>query len=126
MFLSPSFSFFLTSYASCQPCYLCLQPLIYDCFIGVQQKEDPDLFSGLIWTGKRALQLGLIDELGDIDSVMKQDFGEDIKIVPIKSKYSVFFLFFLPLSIYILVRLKCLLNARLNCAHFSSLKCFLS
>lgn len=37
--------------------------------------DDPDLFSGLFWTGKKGLDLGLIDALGDMRSVLKDRFG---------------------------------------------------
>jgi protease-4 len=33
--------------------------------------EDPDLFSGLVWTGARSIQLGLADGLGTVDSVAR-------------------------------------------------------
>ena len=34
--------------------------------------DDPDLFTGLIWTGDRAVELGLADGLGDIDYVARE------------------------------------------------------
>lgn len=37
--------------------------------------DDPDLFTGLFWTGKKGLDLGLIDALGDMRSVLKDRFG---------------------------------------------------
>jgi signal peptide peptidase SppA len=37
--------------------------------------EDPDLFSGLFWTGKKSLDLGLVDGLGDMRTVLKDRFG---------------------------------------------------
>ena len=36
---------------------------------GKRLKSNPDLFSGLIWTGEQARQLGLIDDFGDINTV---------------------------------------------------------
>uniref|UniRef100_A0A7S3PGJ9 Peptidase S49 domain-containing protein n=1 Tax=Aplanochytrium stocchinoi TaxID=215587 RepID=A0A7S3PGJ9_9STRA len=41
-------------------------------------KED-ELYSGRIWTAKRAKEIGLIDEIGDRYSYCQQNFGEDIK-----------------------------------------------
>ncbi|MCD4866981.1 signal peptide peptidase SppA [Pseudomonas sp. PLB05] len=35
----------------------------------------PELFSGLIWTGEQAKQLGLIDKLGDVDYVARDLVG---------------------------------------------------
>jgi len=42
--------------------------------------EDDDLFNGDIWTGQRALELGLIDGLGDLRSVMRDRFGEKVQL----------------------------------------------
>jgi signal peptide peptidase SppA len=41
--------------------------------------EDGDIFSGDFWTGTRALDLGLIDGLGDLRSVMREKYGERVK-----------------------------------------------
>lgn len=38
------------------------------------------LFSGEFWTGKKALDLGLIDEINDMYTVLERDFGKEIKI----------------------------------------------
>lgn len=38
---------------------------------GKRLKETPDMFSGLFWTGSRAIQLGLADGLGTVDSVAR-------------------------------------------------------
>src|SRR5262249_20402591 len=40
--------------------------------------DDETLFSGEFWTGRRALELGLIDGLGDLRSVMRVRFGEKV------------------------------------------------
>jgi serine protease SohB len=37
-----------------------------------------DLFSGAYWTGRRALELGLIDAIGDLRSVLRQRFGDKL------------------------------------------------
>ncbi|PSJ61476.1 S49 family peptidase [Pseudaminobacter soli (ex Li et al. 2025)] len=42
---------------------------------GAKLKDDPDLFTGLFWSGKRGLELGLIDNLGDMRTVLKDRFG---------------------------------------------------
>jgi protease-4 len=39
-------------------------------------KEHPELFSGLVWNGEQALQLGLIDGLGNASSVARDLIGE--------------------------------------------------
>ena len=38
---------------------------------GERLKETPEMFSGLFWTGEQAVQLGLADELGSLDSVAR-------------------------------------------------------
>ncbi|MGD9603876.1 MAG: S49 family peptidase [Gammaproteobacteria bacterium] len=46
---------------------------------GDRLKEDPALFSGLVWTGERALELGLVDALGSSGYVAREIIGaEDI------------------------------------------------
>lgn len=39
--------------------------------------DDGDLFSGLFWTGRTAIGLGLADQVGDVRGVLKARFGED-------------------------------------------------
>ncbi|CAN7266393.1 S49 family peptidase [Aminobacter sp. LjRoot7] len=38
-------------------------------------KDDPDLFTGLFWSGKKGLELGLVDALGDMRTVLKDRYG---------------------------------------------------
>jgi protease-4 len=38
---------------------------------GNRLKNDPDLFSGLVWTGDRAVQLGLADDFGSVNDVAR-------------------------------------------------------
>jgi signal peptide peptidase SppA len=49
--------------------------------------KDGDLFTGAYWTGKSALDLGLIDGIGHMEATMKRKFGEKavIKFIPITS-----------------------------------------
>ena len=42
--------------------------------------EDPDLFSGLFWTGRRGLELGLVDNLGGMREEIKKRYGRDAKL----------------------------------------------
>jgi signal peptide peptidase SppA len=37
-----------------------------------------DLFSGEYWTGRRALELGLVDAVGDLRSVLRERFGDKV------------------------------------------------
>ncbi len=39
---------------------------------GARLKNDPDLFSGMIWTGEQGVALGLVDGLGDSDYVARE------------------------------------------------------
>jgi protease-4 len=39
---------------------------------GNRLKESPELFSGLIWTGTKSVELGLADELGSVDRVARE------------------------------------------------------
>lgn len=41
--------------------------------------EHKTLFTGEFWTGRRALELGLVDGIGDLRSVMRIVFGEGVK-----------------------------------------------
>jgi len=46
---------------------------------GKRLKEAPELFSGLIWTGQRSIDLGLADALGSVDYVAREVIkAEDI------------------------------------------------
>ncbi len=38
-----------------------------------------ELFSGAFWTGNRALEMGLIDGLGDLGSVLRERFGAKVR-----------------------------------------------
>jgi len=40
---------------------------------------DEDLFSGAFWAGRRALELGLIDGIGDARGVLRARFGEKVR-----------------------------------------------
>ena len=39
---------------------------------GDRLKETPELFSGLVWTGQRAVELGLADAMGSVDYVARE------------------------------------------------------
>src|SRR5580704_3693741 len=43
-----------------------------------------DLFSGEYWTGRRALELGLVDGIGDLRGVLRERFGEKV-VTPLVS-----------------------------------------
>lgn len=39
---------------------------------GERLKETPDMFSGLMWTGAKSIELGLADEIGSVDYVARE------------------------------------------------------
>jgi signal peptide peptidase SppA len=41
-------------------------------------KSEIELFSGEFWSGSKAKELGLIDEIGDANEILKEKFGEDV------------------------------------------------
>ena len=47
---------------------------------GAKLSDDPDIFTGLFWTGTRALELGLVDRLGDMRSDLKSRYGAKTKL----------------------------------------------
>lgn len=44
---------------------------------GQRLKDDPKIFSGLFWTGQQAVELGLADGFGSVDSVAKSIVGAE-------------------------------------------------
>lgn len=42
--------------------------------------DNPDLFTGLFWTGGKARELGLVDHIGDMRSFLKERYGEKAKL----------------------------------------------
>lgn len=64
-----------------------LQKQVYEHFVdyvktrrvGKLTQQDDILFNGEFWAGRTALDYGLIDDLGDMYSTMKANFGDNIK-----------------------------------------------
>ena len=47
---------------------------------GQRLKESPEMFSGLVWTGAKSVELGLADDLGSVDYVAREIIkAEDIR-----------------------------------------------
>jgi serine protease SohB len=69
-----------------------LQREIHDDFIGLVKSRrsgklaspENDLFSGEYWTGRRAMELGLVDGIGDLRGVLRERFGEKV-VTPLVS-----------------------------------------
>jgi len=44
------------------------------------RQEETDLFSGEAWTGRRAVALGLADSAGEMNRVLRERFGERVRL----------------------------------------------
>lgn len=56
---------------------------------GARLKETPDMFSGLMWTGAKSVELGLADGLGTVDSVAREVIqAEDIRDYTVKPNFA--------------------------------------
>lgn len=44
---------------------------------------EDEAFSGAFWSGRAALEMGLIDGIGDLRGVMRERFGERVKLRPV-------------------------------------------
>ena len=56
---------------------------------GTRLKETPDMFSGLMWTGSKSVELGLADALGTVDSVARDVIqAEEIRDYTVKPNFA--------------------------------------
>ena len=46
----------------------------------LNKNSDIELFSGEFWSGKKAKELGLVDEIGNLSQVLREKFGKDVII----------------------------------------------
>ena len=74
-----------------------LQQEIHDTFIDMVKSrradvlsDDPDLFTGKFWTGTSAVNLGLVDSLGDLRGVLKKRYGDKAEAKLISSPRGLF------------------------------------
>lgn len=70
-----------------------IQEDVHAAFIGLVKErraktlvDDPDLFSGAFWSGARAVELGLADRVGDLRSVLRERYGEKVRLKPIPAE----------------------------------------
>ena len=56
------------------------EPVLKDTEMRDGKKSDLELFSGEFWSGSKAKDLGLIDEIGDANQILREKFGEDVII----------------------------------------------
>jgi signal peptide peptidase SppA len=52
---------------------------------GKLKADEADLFTGAFWTGKRGLELGLVDGLGHMHEILRRKFGEKVEITEISA-----------------------------------------
>jgi signal peptide peptidase SppA len=50
---------------------------------GARLQETSEMFSGAFWAGSKALELGLIDGIGEIHSVLKQKYGDKLDLIEV-------------------------------------------
>jgi signal peptide peptidase SppA len=50
--------------------------------------NDPELFTGAFWSGRKGLELGLVDVIGDLRSLMRQRFGDKVRLRVIQTERS--------------------------------------
>ena len=55
---------------------------------GKLKADEEVLFTGEFWTGRRALELGLIDGIGEMTSVIKERYGERVRFHPVGPRQS--------------------------------------
>ncbi|UVC10030.1 S49 family peptidase [Rhizobium sp. TH2] len=52
---------------------------------GAKLSDNPDLFSGLFWSGGKGLELGLVDGIGDMMAELKKRYGDKVEIEKIEA-----------------------------------------
>ncbi len=75
-----------------------LQLEIHESFISMVLKRrgekvadaPEDLFTGEFWTGKRSVELGLVDGISDVRSKMREIFGDDVELELVEPKKGFF------------------------------------
>lgn len=52
---------------------------------GAKLSDNPDLFTGLFWTGETGLALGLVDGVGDMMDELRKRYGDKVEIEKIEA-----------------------------------------
>jgi signal peptide peptidase SppA len=52
--------------------------------------RESDIFSGQFWSGKTAVSLGLADRVGDINSVLREKYGDRVRLKLFSTEWSSF------------------------------------
>ncbi len=74
-----------------------LQRDVHEVFIAMVKErragklaDHPDLFSGLFWTGRRGVELGLVDRMGSLREVLRERYGEKTELEMVEERRSFF------------------------------------
>lgn len=51
---------------------------------------EDELFSGAFWVGAAAVDLGLVDGIGDLRGIVRERFGDDVKLIKVSRRRSLF------------------------------------
>ena len=54
----------------------------------IKKNQEKEVFSGLFWVGNKALDFGLVDGIGSMNTILKDRFGKNYKIKYIDQKKS--------------------------------------
>ncbi|WP_420959734.1 S49 family peptidase [Brucella sp. IR073] len=57
---------------------------------GAKLSDDPDLFTGMFWTGIKGQALGLVDTLGDMRSYLRKEYGPKTELNLIEGSRGMF------------------------------------
>lgn len=52
---------------------------------GGKLKDDSDMFTGAFWTGKKAMDLGLIDGIAHLETELRRKFGDKVEITEVSA-----------------------------------------
>jgi len=53
---------------------------------GEKLNDDGTIFTGAFWSGQKALELGLVDGIGEIRTILRERFGDNVKLKYITKK----------------------------------------
>lgn len=57
---------------------------------GAKLADDADIFTGKFWTGQRGKDLGLVDGFGHMGTILKQRFGDKVKLRLVQPRRGLF------------------------------------
>ena len=56
----------------------------------LSRESESDIFSGQFWSGKKAVALGLADRVGDLNSVLREKYGDKVRMKVFSTERSFF------------------------------------